>query len=635
MARVGEDGLPGNLEAEQAVLGSLLLDRDAIIEVSQILQPEDFALDAHAVIYRVMANLYEQRRPVDFITVLEEIERRDMLGRIGGRGYLTELVNVVPAAIHVEYYARAVERTSILRRLITAGSQIIGIAQRHGIESDAAIGQAEEALQAVAQRRSTSGFIPIHDILAQILERLDYVHENRGAIVGVPTGFADLDKILGGLQRSDLVILGARPAHGKTAMALGMCHNAAVRYKQRVAIFSLEMSKEQLVQRLLCMQGRLDSGRLRSGYIDEEEWTRLIEAAAVLSESKIFIDDSAGVSPAEMRNRARRLQAEHGLDLIVVDYLQLMQGRATENRVQEISGISRALKVLARELNVPVMALSQVSRGVDARTNHVPLLSDLRESGCLAGDTPVYLPDTGTYAPIASLVGRRGFQVLALNTATWRLEPAEVTDAFVTGIKPVYRLTTRLGCAIRATANHKFLTSDGWKRLDELAEGGRVALPRMLQGPQEATMRRDELALLGHLIGDGCTLPRHAIQYTTRGLASVVASPVLAQLAESDVCWDEIVRIEPDGEAEVYDLTVDTLHNFVAADIVVHNSIEQDADVVLFLCREEMYDPETEKRHIADIYVAKHRNGPTGHLALYFDQQQTRFRDLELQGAPM
>lgn len=439
IAAGGEEHLPRSLEAEQAVLGSLLLDTDAIIEVTAILRPDDFAHDAHSVIYRVMVDLYEQRRPVDVITVLEEVERRDFLQRAGGRGYVLSLVDVVPTAVHVEHYARIVERLAVLRRLIRAGGQIVSIAQRDGVEVEEALNDAEEALFAVSQGRSSAGFVPIRDVLTTLLEQADYVHEHRGAILGTPTGFIDLDKILGGLQRSDLIIVGARPAHGKTALALGMCHNAAVRYKHRIALFSLEMSKEQLVQRLLCMQGRLDSGRLRSGYIDEAEWGRLIEAAGVLSETKIFIDDSAGITPAEMRNRARRLQAEQGLDLIVVDYLQLMSGRSSENRVQEISGISRALKVLARELNVPVVALSQVSRGVDSRTSHVPLLSDLRESG----------------------------------------------------------------------------------------------------------------------------------------------------------------------------------------------SIEQDADVVIFLCRDEMYDPETEKQHIADLYVAKHRNGPTGQLSLYFDKVQTRFRDLE------
>jgi len=435
------DDLPRNLESEQAVLGSILLDRDAIIEVNGLLRPDDFAHDAHAAIYRVMVDLYEQRRPVDLVTVVEEVERRDLLQRTGGRGYLLSLVDVVPTALHVEHYARIVERSAILRRLIFAGGQIMSLARREGIDADQAISEAEDTLLGVAQNRGTAGFVPITDILSNILERLDYVHANRGAIVGVPTGFIDIDKLLGGLQRSDLIVLGARPAHGKTGLALGMCHNAAMRYKQRIAFFSLEMSKEQLVQRLLCMQGRLDSGRLRSGTIDDDEWNRLIEAATALSDCKIFIDDTAGVTPSEMRNRVRRLQAEQGLDLIVVDYLQLMQGRSVENRVQEISGISRALKVLARELNIPVLALSQVSRGVDARASHVPLLSDLRESG----------------------------------------------------------------------------------------------------------------------------------------------------------------------------------------------SIEQDADIVMFLCREEMYDPETEKRHIADVYIAKHRNGPTGHLSLYYEQQHTRFRDLEPQ----
>ena len=323
-APAGGEGLPQNLEAEQAVLGSLLLDRDAVILVSQILRADDFALESHSIVYRVIVELYDQSRPVDYVTVAEEVQRRDLLGRAGGHGYLMSLVDVVPTALHVEYYAKIVQRLSILRRLIAAGGQIMSIAQRDGIEADEAISKSEEALLAVAQRRTSDGFLAVHDILAGILERLDYLSEHRGQVAGVPTGFQDMDKLLGGMQRSDLLILGARPAHGKTAFALGICHNAAVRYKQRIAVFSLEMSGDQLVQRLLCMQGRLDSGRLRSGYLDEDEWARLIEAAATLSETRIYIDDSAGVTASEMSSRCRRLQAEHGLDLIVVDYLQLM-----------------------------------------------------------------------------------------------------------------------------------------------------------------------------------------------------------------------------------------------------------------------------------------------------------------------
>ena len=381
-----------------------------------------------------------------------------------------------------------------------------------------------------------------------------------------------------------------------TSLCLSMAHNSAVKHGQSVAVFSLEMSKEQLVQRLLSMDAGIDQQRLRTGWIEDEEWDRIIYAMGTLSEANIWIDDTPGISTMEMRSKARRLQAEHGIDLIIVDYLQLMQsavgGKRNENRVMEISEISRSLKGLARELNVPVMALAQLSRQVESRQSKVPQLSDLRESGCLAGETLVYLPDEGIYRPIEQLVGQTGFRVLALNTQTWKLEPHVVTNAFATGRKPVYKLTTRLGRTVRATANHKFLTIHGWKRLDEIAKDERIALPRCLPGPTQATMSNDELALLGHLIGDGCTC--------------------------SDVYWDEIVSIGEDGEDDVYDLTVGKMHNFIANDIILHNSIEQDADIVMFIYREDVYNPDTERKNIADIIVAKHRNGPVGEISLYF-----------------
>jgi replicative DNA helicase len=308
---------------------------------------------------------------------------------------------------------------------------------------------------------------------------------------------------------------------------------------------------------------------------------------------------------------------EHGFDLLIVDYLQLMQGsgggRGHENRVMEISEISRGLKGLARELNVPVMALSQLSRAVESRTEKKPQLSDLRESGCLAAETPIYLPDLGVYRPIVSLVGQSGFRVLALNPRTWRLEPALVTHAFATGHKPVYRLTTRLGRTIRATANHKFLHSSGWRRLDELAPGMRLAVP--------APGACDEQPLVV-----GRAIARLSREHS--GQAHRVA-----HRANSDVYWDEIVSIEPDGEDDVFDLTVEGLHNFVAANITCHNSIEQDADIVMFIYRDEVYNPDSDKKNIADIIVAKHRNGPIGQVSLYFVAAQTLYRDLDLRTA--
>ncbi|MGH7549681.1 MAG: DnaB-like helicase C-terminal domain-containing protein [Gemmatimonadota bacterium] len=349
-----------------------------------------------------------------------------------------------------------------------------------------------------------------------------------------------------------------------------------------------------------------------------------------------------------------------------------------ESRQQEITEISRSLKALAKELNIPVIALSQLSRGPEHRADQRPRLADLRESGCLTAETPVYLPEEGVYRPIGELEGLSGFQVLGLNTATWKLEPALVERAFATGRKPVFRLTTRVGRSIRATGNHRFLTIDGWKRLDELAADDRIALPRRLPDrPAKPSMGDSELALLGRLIGDGCMLPRHAIQYTTNeatlaedvsGLASevlgmttrqmqagigtsycgtalyksalgreraervasVMGSEELSRLARSDVDWDSILAIEPDGEAEVCDLTVAGLHNFVAGDIIVHNSLEQDADLVLFLYRDEYYNPDTtDKKGIAEVIIGKNRNGPTGMVEMAFLANYMRFENLD------
>jgi replicative DNA helicase len=581
--------LPQNIEAECGALGSIIIDPEAIVQVSDFLHADDFYRDAHRTIFEVILQLFEEHEPADFITICDELERRNKLEEVGGASYITSLINQVPTSGNVEFYARIVERTAILRRLIHAAGQIAAIAYEEG-DADIALDKAEQLIFNISQRHARSDFAHMRDILAEYMNKLDQLHERRGTIVGVPTGFTDLDRLTGGLQKSDLIVLAARPGIGKSSLALSLAHNSALKYQNSIALFSLEMSKDQLAQRLLSMDAGIDQQRLRTGRIEEDEWDRIVYAMDTLSEANIWIDDTAGISTMEMRSKARRLQAEHGIDLIIVDYLQLMQatigGKRNDNRVQEISEISRSLKGLARELNIPVLALAQLSRAVESRQSKVPQLSDLRESGCLTGETLVYLPDIGTYKPIEQMVGQAGFRVLALNTESWKLEPHYVSKAFATGCKPVYRITTRLGRTIRATANHKFLTMQGWQRLDELSPGTRVALPRRLSGPTEATM--------------------------------------------SDVYWDEVISIEPDGKAEVYDLTVDELHNFVAGDIVLHNSIEQDSDIVMFIYRDDIYNQESERKNIADIIIAKHRNGPVGEISLYFQASQTRFRDLEL-----
>lgn len=1276
--------LPHNLEAEKATLGSILLNREAIVAVAPWLVPEFFYMERHAQIYEAMLACYNARIPPDTRTVSEELRRRERLDAVGGFAYLSDLVDTVPTSYHVEYYARIVERTALLRKLIQAGGKIASLGYNERDELEETLDKAEQTLFEVSQRRATQDFVPISQVIDQYYEQINYLQEHRGEVVGVPSGFRDLDEITGGLQQSDLIILAARPSVGKcvaawtliddpvsgarltieecvrrklpavqgiddfgrvrpaqvaawidsgvkpcfrvrtwsgrmldatgnhplltahgwvkvkqlavgqsiavpralpvfgadeswplaqvrllayliaeggltgsspgftntdpvivadfkaavaelfpgcavrqhaityyvarpgrggvptpnpvyswleplglkgklarakrfpdcvwtwskrylaefvralmscdgsiyqvaglprieftvasqqlaadlhhafvrfglvarlyqtkagawrvqmtdpdsvyryqreigwigekaarfaehtytlplrlsnvghppqetwelvrqasqqkrlslselarrsgettrtgkyagynphtrrsiprsrleryatvlenpqlkqiaspeifwdpivaieplgeqqvydltvpegsnfiaqdicahnTSFVLSLAYNIALRNQRTVGIFSLEMSRDQLVQRLLAMDSRIDTHRLRTGHVGETELQTVMSSMARLAAVPIYIEDTPGLTIMEVRSKARRLQSQNGVDIIIIDYLQLMAGKRSENRVQEVSEISRGLKALARELNVPVIALSQLSRAVEGRQSHVPMLSDLRESGCLAGDTLVYLPDQGVYKRIDELVGTSGFHVLAVNTETWQLEPRQVQRAFATGTKSVYRLTTRLGRTIRATANHKFLTINGWRRLDELAAGMRLALPRSLPGPATATMSDAELGLLGHMIGDGCALPRQPIHYTTNDitlaetvarlateifgervqpriaqerqwyqvylsagyrlthgvrnpiaawldqlgifglrsyekfvpaqvfeqpnegvaaflrhlwatdgcihlsekakhyaniyyassskrlakdvqalmlrlgingrlsrhpqpdkgrdqyhvtvsgqtditrffqtigalgtrktihqaaivdylagrpantnrdiipreiwrmhvvpamqvagvtsrqmqaalgnaycgtglykqnlsreragrLAQIVQAQELGRLAHSDIYWDEIAAIEPDGEAEVYDLTVEGLHNFVADNIVVHNSIEQDADIVMFIYREELYDPNTDKKGIAELHIAKHRNGPIGVVPMRFDPGTTRFDDL-------
>jgi replicative DNA helicase len=382
---------PHNLEAEQSVIGSLLIDRDAIIRVAAMLKADDFYHGANGVIYQAILDLYNRREPTDFVTLSDELQRRERLDSIGGVAYLSSLLNVVPTAVHVEYYGKIVERTATLRRLIDAGAQIVSIGYRDGIDVEDALDSSERAIFDVSQRRTTRDFQSIADVLERFFDQIDYMQQNRGSLVGVPTGFSDLDKLTGGLQKSDLIIIGARPSIGKTAFALGIAYGAGVLHGKTVGIFSLEMSAEQLVQRLLSTETGVDSHRLRLGQIDDHEWDRISRAFGRLAEAQIFIDDSAGLSVMELRSKCRRLQAERGLDLLVIDYLQLMSGRRSENRVQEISEISRGLKGIARELNIPVIALSQLSRQIESRSDHHPLLSDLRESGSIEQDADIVM----------------------------------------------------------------------------------------------------------------------------------------------------------------------------------------------------------------------------------------------------
>ena len=854
------------------MLGAILLAEQALdgILIDVKLSPEDFYRERHRLVFRAMLRLKEKAvpEPIDALTVSEELTRSGELEEAGGTAYVHSLPNLVPAAGNARHYGKIVKEHALLRRLLDTTRDIQEKALAVKGQPSELVEQAEQAMYKIAHDEHASEIRSIEAVLHDELDKLEQISREGVSLIGTPSGFRDLDDITGGFQPGNLIVLAARPAMGKSALVVNIAENAAVDHDKAVALFSLEMSETELAQRFIASQAKLDGDELRKGRVKPDRWPKVIRATEALSRTQLFIDDSSDLGVMELRAKARRLHSRHNLGLIVIDYLQLMRPEDTSvGRVEQIGQMSRGLKILARELHVPVIAVSQLSRAVESRPDKRPLLSDLRESGCLTGDARVFLPETGAYARIEDLAGKSGFKVLAVNRETWRLEAREVTRAFSTGTKPVYRLRTRLGKEIRATGNHKFLTIDGWRRLDELDIGGHVAIPGFLPSQGTGTMSEPELALLGHLIGDGCTLPRHAIQYTTRerrlaelvsglatavfgdsvkprirrerrwiqvylpssahlthgkrnpiaawldtlgafghrswekrvpaevfkqpadaiatflrhlwatdgciwlargdenrhpaiyyatsserlardvqslllrlGITAVLRAPKtgrgrqqyhvavmggpdmrrflqrvgglglergqraeaigrwldergantnrdvipreawasvvrpamalagvttrelqetigtrycgstlykanigrmraervasasgsreLMQLAYSGVYWDQVVSIEPAGVEKVYDLTVDDLHSFVANDIVVHNSIEQDADVVLFIYRDEYYNDDTEVPGEAEIIVSKHRNGPVGRINLAFMARYPKFANL-------
>lgn len=398
---------PQNIEAEQSVIGAMLIEKEAISKVAEFLQQEDFYREAHRLIYHAILELFNKNDAVDLITVTEMLRKEDRLETVGGISYITSLANSMPTAANVLYHARIVEEKALLRQLISVSTQIAGMGYEGAEEVAQILDQSERMILEVSSRKVGKDFAPIKGIIFDAFNKIEQLYASKGGITGIPTGFKDLDRLTAGLQPSDLVLIAARPSMGKTAFVLNIAQHIAIKEKKAVAFFSLEMSKEQLVQRMLCSEAAIDAQRLRIGELEENDWKKLVLAADRLSNAPIFIDDTAGITVLEMRGKARRLKIEHDLQLIIIDYLQLMQGRSSgsrsENRQQEISEISRSLKGLARELHVPVIALSQLSRSVESRQSKKPMLSDLRESGSLEQDADIvaflyredyYNPDT-------------------------------------------------------------------------------------------------------------------------------------------------------------------------------------------------------------------------------------------------
>lgn len=865
---------PHNLEAEESLLGAMLLSRDAISAASEVgVGAADFYRPAHGHVFDAVTGLYSHGDPVDPVTVAEALSRAGLLEAIGGPGLLVSLQARTPATSSAARYARIVSEHALLRRLIGVAGEIAEIGYSLPDDVIAAIDRAEAMVFDVAERRVSDTMAPLKDLLDASLTRLELLYERGDSITGVATGYHDLDELLSGLQPSSLVIVGARPAIGKTAFSLGMAAHAAVEANRPVLFFSLEMSHHEVTSRLLSAEARVDGKKMRNGKLAEADWVKISHAIGRLADAPLFIDDNPQATVMDIRAKARRLKAREGdLGLVMVDYLQLMTGRNTaENRQVEVSEISRGLKILARELECPVVAMSQLSRQLELRADKRPMLADLRESGCLTAETRLLRADTNAEVALGELLssGARDVPVWSLDD-DWRLVPATLTHAFPSGVKPVFRLKLASGRTVDATATHRFRTLDGWTALGDLGPGDRLAVPRRLDAPEEtAEMPEAEVVLLAHLLGSGCVLPRRPVHYTSadernleaveqaaadafgitarrvrqggwwhsylpapRHLTHGTRNPIAAwwdglgpwdcrshqksvpdavfqlpreqvalflrhlwatdgwltvgrgrrdgqvvrchyasssrrlvdgvrqlllrfgiqtrltvvpagrgresyhlrvdgaehlrrflaeigvhgqrgdvaplalgllegvagnpdvdtipfdvradvvaalagagmtarqlaaaigedhcgssllgsasrprtssrarlermaealddkgllALATSDVLWDTVVAIEPLGERPVYDATVLGTHNFIANGVVAHNSLEQDADVVMFLYRDEIYNPESPDRGTAEVLVSKHRAGPTGVVRLAFLDHITRFANM-------
>jgi replicative DNA helicase len=865
---------PHNLEAEESLLGAMLLSRDAISTATALrVEATDFHKPAHGHVFEAIVSLYVQGEPVDPVTVAEELRRADLLDNLGGRQTLLRLQAATPASANATHYAKIVSELALLRRLIAVAGDIAEMGYDDSAEVAETLDHAESLVFEVAQRRVSESMSLVYDTLQTTLDQLESIYGSEETITGVPTGYDDLDTMLLGLQPANLVTVAARPGAGKSSFALGAAANVALTAQRPVLFFSMEMSTLELTKRLLASEARVPLRSLQTGKISDPDWRKIHHAVGRLAETRLFIDDNPHCTVMEMRAKARRTKARYGdLGLVAVDYMQLMTPSTTsrvENRQVEVSEISRGLKILARELECPVMALSQLNRQLEYRQDKRPMLADLRESGCLTADTRVTRCDTNAEETLGELLltGERDIPVWTLDEH-YKLVPGIMTHVFPSGTKEVFELRLASGRTLKASANHPFLTIEGWQRLDELTPGSRIAVSRRVPAPEHpGEWRDDELILLGHLIGDGCHLPTHAVQYTTtdpanveavraaaksrfgvearvqqertwtqvylpppfrlthgkrnpigewldglglwgkrswekfvpreiftlserqialflrhlwatdgsvsrrsdgntwrvyyattsRGLAldvqslllrvdirsrvaavpqkrgrvgysvdvkgrddqvlfaervgvagargrsvqamrldlrdrigrshgdrvpavvwdhvarkhsetrgalldelarrlqvrrdyldrrlmnsdiarsrlalvaDILSDELLADLSCSDVYWDVVDSTTSLGEQQVFDAEVRSSHNFCANGTICHNSIEQDSDVVLFLYRDELYNPESDQRGTAEVIVSKHRNGPTGITRLAFLDHFTKFANMARQ----
>ncbi len=517
---------PHDVAAEQCVLGGMLLSKDAISDVIEVIRPADHYRPAHQLIHEAVLDLYARGETADAITVSNELTRRGEITRVGGAPYLHTLISSVPTAANAGYYARIVRERAILRRLVEAGTRIVQFGYTGDAEADELVDRAQAEIYAVTERRSSEDYHSLSEIMPGALDEIEAIGSRGGMLTGVPTGFSDLDTLTNGLHPGQMIVIAARPAIGKSTLALDFARAAAIRHHMATVLFSLEMGRNEITMRLLSAEARVPLQTMRAGQMNDDDWARLARRMSEVADAPLFIDDSPNMSLMEIRAKCRRLKQRHDLKFVIVDYLQLMSSpRRVENRQQEVSDMSRSLKLLAKELDVPVVALSQLNRGPEQRTDKRPLLSDLRESGCLTAGTRILRADTGAEVSLGELLasGEHDIPVWSLDDRL-RMVPRTMTHAFPSGIKEVFRVRLASGHVVEATANHPFLTLDGWRPLSELGVKSRVAIPREVPAPlgtQE--MPEAELVMLAHLLGDGSFVRNRPIRYASVDEANLQA----------------------------------------------------------------------------------------------------------------
>lgn len=614
---------PHDEDAERSVLGAMMLSAEVAGHAREALVVDDFYRPAHGWVFEAAAQLYASGQAIDPITLCDQLARMGVLEQVGGRAYVHGLVDSVPSAANADHYIGIVARNAVLRYLIRAAQEIAALGYEPTDDAEQTLAVATEVLYEVVKRRVRGAFVPVSELVSQAYAEFEAAFERKERVSGLPTGFADVDDLLSGMQRGELLILAARPSIGKTAFALNVAVNVA-KHGHPAAIFSLEMAGEQLAQRMLCSEADVDPRLVRHGTLDDRGWAHLFGAAGTLSDLDIFVDSSPSLGIVEVQTKARKLFSGRPPGLIVIDYLQLMQpGTRLNSRQQEIAEISRGLKLMAKQLDCPVLALSQLNRAIETRDVKRPQLSDLRE--CVTGDTLVVLAD-GRRVPIQELVGSEP-EVLAL-TSSGRITRARGEAVWAVGTRPVYKVALASGRSIRATADHRLFGWDAWTCVRDIRPGDRLALAHWLpeQGVSQLEMARTRGTSYGGSAHSG-SVPSRTVLAHSGGFQNDRRS---IQWAGDDLLWDRVSSVEPVGEELVYDLTVPGPENWLADGIVSHNSgaIEQDADVVMFLHRDiysSVEDEDNPKERETELIVAKHRNGPVGEVKLTFFPASTRF----------